>query len=335
MTGPVPATMTAVEITRPGGGPDVLKPTRRPVPQPGNGEVLIKVAAAGVNRPDVLQRLGLYPMPPGVTDIPGLEVAGTIAALGPGADGFKVGDPVCALLAGGGYAEWAVAPVPQVLPVPKGLSPVEAAGLPETVFTVWTNVFERGALKPGESLLVHGGTSGIGTTAVQLAAALGSTVFATAGSDEKARACEGFGAKRGINYRTEDFVQVVKAETGGRGVDVVLDMVGGDYFPRNLECLTVEGRHVSIASLRGAKAEFPIPVVMAKRLTITGSTLRPRTVEQKGAIARAVRATVWPLIEAGRVRVPVHATFPLAEAAKAHALMESSTHIGKIILLAE
>ncbi|HZH27508.1 MAG TPA: NAD(P)H-quinone oxidoreductase [Azospirillaceae bacterium] len=334
MTGSVPATMTAVEITRPGGGPDVLKPTRRPVPQPGNGEVLIKVAAAGVNRPDVLQRLGLYPMPPGVTDIPGLEVAGTIAALGPGADGFEVGDPVCALLAGGGYAEWAVAPVPQVLPVPKGLSPVEAAGLPETVFTVWTNVFERGALKPGESLLVHGGTSGIGTTAVQLAAALGSTVFATAGSDEKARACEGLGAKRGINYRTEDFVQVVKAETGGRGVDVVLDMVGGDYFPRNLECLAVEGRHVSIASLRGGKAEFPIPVVMAKRLTITGSTLRPRTVEQKGAIARAVRATVWPLIDAGRVRVPVHATFALAEADKAHALMESSTHIGKIILLA-
>jgi putative PIG3 family NAD(P)H quinone oxidoreductase len=246
--------------------------------------------------------------------------------------GIAVGDAVCALLAGGGYAEWAVAPAPQVLPIPPGVSPVEAAGLPETVFTVWTNVFERGALTAGERFLVHGGTSGIGTTAIQLAAARGATVYATAGSDEKARACEALGAARGINYRTEDYVAVVKAETGGKGVDVVLDMVGGDYFARNLDCLAVEGRHVSIASLRGGKVELAIMAMMAKRLTITGSTLRPRSVAQKGAIAAAVRAEVWPLVEAGKVRTLVHATFPLAEAAKAHALMETSAHVGKIVL---
>jgi putative PIG3 family NAD(P)H quinone oxidoreductase len=294
--------------------------------------VLIRVAAAGINRPDVLQRMGLYPMPPGVTDIPGLEVAGTIAAVGPGVTGIAVGDAVCALLAGGGYAEWAVAPAPQVLSIPRGVSPVEAAGLPETVFTVWTNVFERGALKAGERFLVHGGTSGIGTTAIQLAAARGAIVYATAGSEEKARACEALGAARGINYRTEDYVAVVKAETGGKGVDVVLDMVGGDYFARNLDCLAVEGRHVSIASLRGGKVELAIMTMMAKRLTITGSTLRPRSVAQKGAIAAAVRAEVWPLVETGKVRTLVHATFPLADAAKAHALMETSAHVGKIVL---
>ncbi|MFN8721968.1 MAG: NAD(P)H-quinone oxidoreductase [Rhodospirillales bacterium] len=331
MSVPVPETMTAVEIRTP-GGPEALVATTRPVPRPAEGEVLIRVAAAGINRPDVLQRMGLYPMPPGVTDIPGLEVAGTVAAVGPGVTGIAVGDAVCALLAGGGYAEWAVAPAPQVLPIPRGVSPVEAAGLPETVFTVWTNVFERGALTAGERFLVHGGTSGIGTTAIQLAAARGATVYATAGSDEKARACEALGAARGINYRTEDYVAVVKAETGGKGVDVVLDMVGGDYFARNLDCLAVEGRHVSIASLRGGKVELAIMAMMAKRLTITGSTLRPRSVAQKGAIAAAVRAEVWPLVQAGKVRTLVHATFPLAEAAKAHALMETSAHVGKIVL---
>jgi NADPH:quinone reductase len=331
MSIPVPESMTAVEIVSP-GGPEVLVPARRPVPRPGAGEVLIRVAAAGVNRPDVLQRMGLYPMPPGVTDIPGLEVAGTVAAVGSGVTGIAVGDAVCALLAGGGYAQWAVAPAPQVLPMPRGLSPVEAAGLPETVFTVWTNVFERGALASGERFLVHGGTSGIGTAAIQMAVARGASVFATAGSDEKARACEALGAARGINYRTEDYVAVVKEATGGAGVDVVLDMVGGDYFARNLACLAMEGRHVSIASLRGAKAELAIPVMMTKRLTITGSTLRPRSVAQKGAIAAAVHAEIWPLVEAGRVRTLVHATFPLEEAAKAHALMETSAHVGKIVL---
>jgi NADPH:quinone reductase len=294
MSVPVPETMTAVEIRTP-GGPEALVATTRPVPRPAEGEVLIRVAAAGINRPDVLQRMGLYPMPPGVTDIPGLEVAGTVAAVGPGVTGIAVGDAVCALLAGGGYAEWAVAPAPQVLPIPRGVSPVEAAGLPETVFTVWTNVFERGALTVGERFLVHGGTSGIGTTAIQLAAARGATVYATAGSDEKARACEALGAARGINYRTEDYVAVVKAETGG-------------------------------------KVELAIMAMMAKRLTITGSTLRPRSVAQKGAIAAAVRAEVWPLVQAGKVRTLVHATFPLAEAAKAHALMETSAHVGKIVL---
>jgi putative PIG3 family NAD(P)H quinone oxidoreductase len=323
--------MAAIEVARP-GGPEVLTPTTRPVPSPGRGEVLIRVAAAGVNRPDILQRQGLYPMPPGVTDIPGLEVAGEVAATGEGVVGVSVGDAVCALLAGGGYAEWAVAPAPQVLPVPAGLSMVEAAGLPETVFTVWTNVFERGALKPGESLLVHGGTSGIGTTAIQIASALGSAVYATAGSPEKARACERLGAARGIDYRAEDFVAVVERETAGRGVDVVLDMVGGDYVPRNLACLAPDGRHVSIAFLRGSKVELDLNPVMRKRLTLTGSTLRPRTVEQKGAIAAAVRDRVWPLVEAGSVRPVVHATFPLAGAAEAHALMETSAHVGKIVL---
>lgn len=328
---PVPDTMRAVEISGP-GGPEALTPVVRPVPTPGPGELLIRVAAAGVNRPDVLQRKGAYPPPPGASDLPGLEVAGTVAALGPGAAGWRVGDTVCALLAGGGYAAYAVAPVPQCLPVPKGLDMVAAAAVPETFFTVWTNVFERGRLAPGETLLVHGGTSGIGTTAIQLAKAFGARVFATAGGPEKARACEDLGADRGIDYRTEDFVAVVRDATDGRGVDVVLDMVGGDYVARNVECLAVEGRHVSIAFLQGAKVTLNLQPVMVKRLTLTGSTLRPRTVEQKGAIAAALKDKVWPLLETGRVRPRIHATFPLERAADAHALMESSAHIGKIVL---
>lgn len=324
-------TMTCIEITKP-GAPDVLKPTARPKPKPGKDEVLIKVAAAGVNRPDVLQRQGNYPAPAGVTDIPGLEVAGTIAGLGDGVSEWKVGDSVCALVAGGGYAEYAAAPVPQCLPVPKGLSLIEAAGLPETFFTVWTNVFERGRLKAGETLLVHGGSSGIGVTAIQVARALGATVFATAGSPEKCAACEKLGAKRAINYRTEDFVQVVKDLTGGKGVDVILDMVGADYIERNIKSLATEGRLVHIGFQKGSKAEINFMPVMLKRLTITGSTLRIQSVESKGRIARALKENVWPLIEKGAVRPVVHATFPLAEAAQAHALMESNQHIGKIVL---
>jgi len=324
-------TMTCIEITKP-GAPDALKPTTRPKPKPGKGEVLIKVAAAGVNRPDVLQRQGNYPAPAGVTDIPGLEVAGAIAGLGDGVSDWKVGDSLCALVAGGGYAEYVAAPVPQCLPVPKGLSLTEAAGLPETFFTVWTNVFERGRLKAGETLLVHGGSSGIGTTAIQVTHRLGATVFATAGSPEKCAACEKLGAKRAINYRTEDFVQVVKDLTGGKGVDVILDMVGADYIERNIKSLATEGRLVHIGFQKGSKAEVNFMPVMLKRLTITGSTLRIQSVESKGRIARALKDNVWPLIEKGAVKPVVHATFPLAEAAKAHALMESNQHIGKIVL---
>ena len=296
------------------------------------GEVLIEVAAAGINRPDLLQRTGKYPPPPGAPDTLGLDVAGRVVAAAPDVAWPKLGERVCALVAGGGYAQYAAAPALQCLPIPDGFGDVEAAAVPETYFTVWTNVFQRGHLQAGEYFLVHGGASGIGTTAIQLAAARGATVYATAGSDAKARACEALGAARGINYRTEDYVAVVKAETGGKGVDVVLDMVGGDYFARNLDCLAVEGRHVSIASLRGGKVELAIMTMMAKRLTITGSTLRPRSVAQKGAIAAAVRAEVWPLVETGKVRTLVHATFPLADAAGAHALMESSAHVGKIVL---
>jgi putative PIG3 family NAD(P)H quinone oxidoreductase len=327
-----PETMACIEIAAP-GGPEALRPARRPVPRPGPGELLIRVEAAGVNRPDVLQRQGGYPPPPGASDLPGLEVAGTVAALGEGTAGWSPGDRVCALLAGGGYAEYAVAPAPQVLPVPAGLSMAEAAAVPETFFTVWTNLFERGGLRPGETLLVHGGSSGIGTTAIQLARAFGARVLATAGSPEKCRACERLGAERGIDYRAEDFVAVAKELTGGRGVDVVLDMVGGDYIARDIECMAVEGRHVSIAFLGGARVSLDFWPVMTRRLTLTGSTLRPRTVEQKGAIAVALRERVWPLLEAGTVRPQVHATFPLAEAAGAHALMESSAHVGKIVLV--
>lgn len=323
--------MNCIEIIAP-GGPEVLRPAQVAVPTPGPGEVLIKAAAAGVNRPDVLQRQGRYDPPPGASLLPGLEVAGEIVATGEGVDDWRIGDKVCALLAGGGYAEYAVAPAGQVLPIPKGLSMAEAAGLPETVFTVWTNVFERGALTPSESLLVHGGASGIGSTAVQLAKALGARVFATAGDDDKCRAVERLGAALCVNYRLQDFVAEIKAATAGRGVDVVLDMVGGDYIARNIELLAPDGRHVSIAFLQGPKATLNMFPVMTKRLTLTGSTLRARSVAEKTRLAQAVRTNVWPLIETGTFRPVVHATFPLAQAADAHRMMEASTHVGKIIL---
>jgi NADPH2:quinone reductase len=292
--------------------------------------VLIRVQAAGINRPDVLQRRGAYAPPPGAPDTPGLEVAGVVEE--GSADGLKPGDAVCALVAGGGYAEYCVAPAGQTLPVPRGLSFAEAAGLPETFFTVWSNVFDRARLAPGESLLVQGGTSGIGVAAIQLAAALGHTVYATAGSDEKCRACEGLGARRGINYRTEDFAAVVKELSQGRGVDVVLDMVAGDYVPREIECLADDGRIAIIATLGGGSANVNLATLLRRRLTITGSTLRPRSVAFKTAIAQNLRQTVWPLLEAGRVKPMLFRRFPLADAAGAHALMESSQHVGKIVL---
>ena len=324
--------MVAIEISTP-GEPEVLVPVERPTPRPAAGEVLVKVAAAGVNRPDVMQRRGRYPPPAGASDIPGLEIAGTIAALGDGVSGWRVGDAVCALVAGGGYAEYCVAPAPQCLPVPRGLDLVAAAAIPETFFTVWTNVFERGRLVRGESILVHGGSSGIGTTAIQLARARGSRVFATAGSAEKCRACEALGAERAINYREEDFVAVVRQLTGGRGADVVLDMVGAEYFTRNLDVLAIEGRLVEIATLRGATTELNILQMMQRRHTITGSTLRIRSVAEKGAIAAALREHVWPLLESGAVKPHVHATFPLRDAAAAHRVMESGVHIGKLVLV--
>jgi putative PIG3 family NAD(P)H quinone oxidoreductase len=326
--------MIAVAIREP-GGPEVLTPVERPVPSIGAGDVLIKVAAAGVNRPDIMQRQGRYSPPPGVTDIPGLEVAGTVDAIGSDVRGWSVGDHVCALVAGGGYAEYCAAPAPQCLPVPAGLTLVEAAGLPEVMFTVWTNVFERGRLQDGESILVHGGSSGIGTAAIQLARARGARVFATAGSPEKCAACEALGAERAINYRTEDFVAAVKASTADRGVDVVLDMVGGDYMQRNIDALALDGRLVQIAQLGGYRSTINTIPILQRRLTITGSTLRPRPVEEKGRIARQVHEHVWPLLESRRVRVLVHATFPLVRASEAHQLMESSTHIGKLVLLVQ
>ena len=327
----IPSSMTAIEITTP-GGPDVLKPLTMPTPAPGAGEVLIKVAAAGVNRPDVLQRIGAYPPPPGASEIPGLEIAGEVVALGEGASLWKTGDKVCALVAGGGYAEYCSVHESNALPVPDGLTMAEAAGVPETFFTVWTNVFERGALKPGESLLVHGGSSGIGTTAIQIASQLGSTVYTTAGSADKCAACEELGAERAINYREEDFVDVLKQATGKKGIDVILDMVGGDYIQRNIKAAARDGRIVNIAYLNGSKAEVDFMMVMLKRLTLTGSTLRIRSPAEKAAIADALRKTVWPLIEAGKVKPQLFKTFPLAQADKAHALMETSTHIGKIVL---
>lgn len=326
----LPETMTAIEINEPGPA-EVLVPARRPLPEPGSGELLIRVAAAGVNRPDVLQRLGGYPPPPGASDIPGLEIAGTVVACGPGAEGFAVGDAVTALVTGGGYAEYCAAPAVQCLPQPKGLSPAEAAAIPETFFTVWSNVFDRGRLQAGESFLVHGGSSGIGTTAIQLARAFGARVFTTAGSDEKCRACEALGAEKAINYRSEDFVEVVKQATG-KGANLVLDMVGGDYVKRNLEVLAPDGRLVYIAFLGGSKVEVNLLPIMLKRLTVTGSTLRARTPDFKAAIARNLREKVWPLIEQGKVKPVMARTFPLAEAAAAHRLMESSAHIGKIVL---
>lgn len=323
--------MQAIEISQP-GGPEVLRLAPRPLPRAGAGEALLRVFAAGVNRPDVLQRKGAYAPPPGASDLPGLEVAGLIEGGDLEGTGFRIGDAVCALVAGGGYAGHCVVPTPQMLPVPVGLSFTEAAGLPETFFTVWSNVFDRAHLAPGEVLLVQGGSSGIGVTAIQLAHALGNTVLATAGSDEKCRACEQIGAARAINYRTEDFAAVAKEFTGGRGVDVILDMVAGDYVPRELQCLADDGRLVIIALLGGAKANVDLNAVLRRRLVITGSTLRPRPVEFKGAIARRLRAVVWPLIEAGRIKPVLFRTYPLAEASAAHALMESSQHVGKIVL---
>jgi NADPH:quinone reductase len=323
--------MRAVEITKP-GGPEVLKPVDCPVPVPKENEILIKVAAAGVNRPDVLQRTGNYPVPPDASDLPGLEVAGEVVKVGSSARIFKPGDRVCALVHGGGYAELCVAPDVQALPIPKGLTPVQAASLPETFFTVWSNVYDRGRLTPGETLLVQGGTSGIGVTAIQMAAAMGNRVLATAGSDEKCAACLRLGADKAFNYKSQDWAAEALAATGGKGVNVILDMVGGDYVPRELKCLAEEGRLVFIAYLRGPKTELNIDTVMRRRLTITGSTLRPRPVEFKGAIARSLREKIWPLIEAGRIKPEIYKTFPLEQAADAHRLMESSQHIGKIVL---
>ncbi len=328
---PIPSQMQAIEISTP-GGPEVLRPGRRPVPSPAAGEVLIEIAAAGVNRPDVLQRKGGYAPPPGASDIPGLEVAGTIVALGPQVNEWKISDEVCALVTGGGYAEYVAAPAVQCLPVPQGLTLEQAASLPETFFTVWVNVFERGALKGDETLLVQGGSSGIGVTAIQMARALGHRVFVTAGTAEKCAACEKLGATRAINYRTEDFVAVIKQLTGGHGVDVILDMVGGDYVPRELACLAVDGRLSLIAFLGGSKTSLDLSDILRRRLTITGSALRPRPVEFKATVARALREKVWPLIEAGKIRPVIYRTFGLEEAAAAHTLMESSEHVGKIML---
>jgi putative PIG3 family NAD(P)H quinone oxidoreductase len=327
----LPREMTAVEIKQP-GGPEALVPARRPVPTPAAGEVLIEMAAAGINRPDVLQRKGGYAPPPGASDIPGLELAGRIVALGEGVSAFTLGQEVTALVAGGGYAEYCTAPAPQVLPVPRGLSLIEAGAVPETYFTVWSNVFDRGRLQPGERFLVHGGSSGIGTTAIQLASAFGATVYTTAGSAEKVKACEALGAARAVNYRTEDFVAVLKEASGGKGVDVVLDMVGATYLAKNVELLAPDGRLVLIAFLGGSKTELDFAPVMMKRLTLTGSTLRPRPIAFKGAIAAALKEKVWPLLERGQAKPQIHATFPLAQAAEAHRLMESSQHIGKIVL---
>jgi NADPH2:quinone reductase len=325
--------MIAIEIAR-FGGPEVLVPVERPQPVPGPGEVLIKVAAAGINRPDALQRRGGYPPPAGASDIPGLEVSGTIAALGPGGTGaWRAGDAVCALLSGGGYAEFCAAPAVQCLPLPRGIDLVPAAAIPETAFTVWTNVFDRGRLKPGEWVLIHGGSSGIGTMAIQLARARGSHVLTTAGSADKCAACERLGAERAFNYREVDFVAAVRGATGGRGVDVVLDMVGGDYVARNIDVLALEGRLVQIGLQAGSAAQLNMVPLLSKRLTITASTLRARSVEEKGMLAAAVKANVWPLLESGAVKPIIHATFPLGDAADAHRLLESSRHIGKIVLV--
>lgn len=317
---------------RPGGDADCLRLVDGPVPEPGPQDVLIKVAYAGINRPDVFQRSGSYPPPPDASPLLGLEIAGEIVALGAGVTGWKVGDQVCALTPGGGYAEYCVAPAEHCLPVPTGFSLLEAAALPETYFTVWSNVFERGRLQPGETLLVHGGTSGIGLTTIQLAKQFGATVFTTVGSSEKAEACQRAGADRVINYHEEDFVEVIKQATDGNGVDVILDMVGGDYIARNLKSLAIEGRLVQIAFLKGSKVELDTSAIMRKRLTFTGSTLRPRSREEKAGIANALQSKVWPLLEQGLCRPVIHATFPLADVAEAHRLMESSKHIGKIML---
>jgi NADPH:quinone reductase len=320
--------MKAIEISKP-GGPEVLVPAERPRPEPKPNEILIKVAAAGVNRPDVLQRMGNYAVPPGASDLPGLEVAGEVVS---GGKTFKPGDKVCALVHGGGYAEYCVAPETQALPVPKGLSLVEAASLPETFFTVWANVYDRGRLAPGETLLVQGGSSGIGVSAIQMAAATGNRVYATAGSDEKVAACLRLGATAAFNYKTQDFEKEILSITEKKGVNVILDMVGGDYVPKELKCLAEDGRLMFIAYLRGPKTELNIDAVMRRRLTISGSTLRPRTVEYKATLAKGLREKIWPRIEAGRIKPEIFRTFPLAQASEAHRLMESSQHIGKLVL---
>jgi NADPH2:quinone reductase len=330
----IPTTMRMIDVTQP-GGPDVLTLATRQTPAPGNGEVLVHVAAAGVNGADISQRKGKYPPPPGASEILGLEIAGTVVAVGPDAKRMKIGEQVCAILAGGGYAEYVAVPEPQCLPIPHGLTLVEAASLPETFFTVWSNVFDRGRLSPGESLLVHGGSSGIGVTAIQMARAFGSAVFATAGTADKCAACELLGAKRAINYKTEDFVEVIKSETNGRGVNVILDMIGGEYLPRDIHALAEDGRLVFINCTGGAEAKLNIPEVMRRRLTITGSALRSRPVAFKGSVADSLWKNVWPLIEARKIKPVVFKTFPLERAADAHRLIESSGHVGKIILSTE
>ncbi|MBO6717413.1 MAG: NAD(P)H-quinone oxidoreductase [Rhizobiaceae bacterium] len=327
----IPETMTAIAISEP-GGPMVLKPEKRDVPKPGGGEILVRVKAAGVNRPDVAQRAGTYPPPPGASDLPGLEAAGEVADVGEGVTRWRTGDIVTALTPGGGYAEFCVVHESNALPVPRGFAITEAAAIPETYFTVWHNVFERGALKPGETLLVHGGSSGIGTTAIQLATAFGSKVIATAGSADKCQACTNLGAVRAVNYKEEDYVEAVKAETGGKGADVILDMVGGSYVARNYHAAAEDARIVQIALLGGAKAEADYSLLMRKRLTHTGSTLRPRSVEFKGGIAAALREKVWPLLEERRVAPIMDMIFPLKEAWRAHERMEAGDHIGKIVL---
>ena len=328
----VPETMTAIEIATP-GGPEVLKPKTMPTPKPGAGQILVKVAAAGVNRPDLMQRAGLYPPPPGHSPLPGLEIAGEIAVVGAGVTRWKTGDKVCALVNGGGYAEYCIAEEPIALPIPAGLDMVHAGAVPETFFTVWNNVFERGRLAAGEWFLVHGGTSGIGTTAIQLAKTFGSKVIATAGSAEKCKACLEIGADRAVNYRTEDFVAAAREVTGGKGVDVTLDMVAGEYTERNIAAAAEEGRIVQIAVLGGADIKINIARVMMKRVTLTGSTLRPRTREAKAGFARALEAKVWPLLASGKVRVVMDSTFPLAKAADAHRRLESGAHVGKVVLV--
>jgi putative PIG3 family NAD(P)H quinone oxidoreductase len=323
--------MTAIEVSQP-GGPEVLTAVSRPVPVPGQDEVLIAVRAAGVNRPDAMQRMGNYPPPPGASDIPGLEIAGEIVGVGTGVDASRVGEQVCALVQGGGYAEYCVAPLALCLPIPASLDAVAAAGIPETFFTVWTNVFERGRLASGESILIHGGSSGIGTTAIQLARETGARVFVTAGTEAKCKACTELGADMAINYRSQNFAQCIADATAGAGVDVILDMVGGPYFADNVKSLAIEGRLVQIAVQQGFKVEMNLLAVMTKRLTITGSTLRPRSVAEKVPIADALRDRVWPMLESGRVAPVVHSTFPLAAASDAHALLDRSDHVGKIIL---
>ena len=330
----VPSRMTAIAIRAP-GGPEMLVPEERPVPSPGGGEILVKVAAAGLNRPDVMQRKGLYPPPKGAPDIPGLEIAGEVAALGPNVTRWKVGDKVMALVIGGGYAQYCLAHEGHALPLPAGMSMTQAAAIPETFFTVWHNAFERGALKSGETFLVHGGSSGIGTTAIQLAKAFGARVFTTAGSEEKCEACRKLGADVAVNYKSEDFVAVIKDKTAGGGADVILDMVGGDYIERNYEAAAVEGRIVQIAFQGSPKASVDFRRIMLKRLHHTGSTLRSRSVPDKAAIAAAIEQKVLPLVASGKVKPIIDSTFPLTEAAAAHARMESSAHIGKIVLTVE